>query len=540
MASSVNSLLKPLNLCRFSLFLIISGCASVQQPTGGPRDTEAPKVVELKPENLTRNFKDEKIEIIFDEFVKLIDEYKQISISPSLAKLPELRAKKNLLTISFADSLERNTTYTINFGKGLADYNEGNILRNFSYVFSTGNIIDSLTISGTVKNSLTTKIEPELLVFLIPTTQDTIFGKKPANIITQTDSAGNFTFKNLKSDTYRLYALKEQSGDRIYNSVTEEIAFLTEPIALKTNVTQVKLETFKQNAAAFQVLDKRIEPDGRIAMTFNQAVESPSLNILNMPELNSKKETEFNSTGDSAYLWLPELAFDSIELEIKDKTKSLDTVVIRRSKRDTYARTINIADNIQNSGLSPLSGLILTLSSPASKIDVSRIILLDDSTTLKGLQVTTDSTNQRKYKLSYPWKSGRNYSIRINENTFIGTYGNNKYYTNKFKLLGDNLYGDLSLIVSLPDTANYLIQLIKSGTTIAKTTSLTHSGRIEYKSIAIGVYNIRVVYDANKNGKWDTGSVQKNRQPEKIWNSNTEISLRPNWDLEEPILVPPL
>src|SRR5690606_21123134 len=131
--------------------------------------------------------------------------------------------REKMLQSTLPDSLEKNTTYTINLGKALVDFNEGNELNNFSSVFSTGPEIDSLSVSGNVRNAPTHEIEKDIAVLLIPTRQDSIFGKRKANIFAQTDSSGNFSLKNLREDTYRIYALKEKNNDRIFNAPEEEI-----------------------------------------------------------------------------------------------------------------------------------------------------------------------------------------------------------------------------------------------------------------------------------------------------------------------------
>ena len=106
--------------------------------------------------------------------------------------------------------MEANTTYTLNFGKSIVDLNENNELKNFSYVFSTGPTLDSLSISGNLTNSLTGEAEIESTVFIIPLSRDSLFGKKRPAIFTLTDSSGNFKLNNLRKDTYKIYALKEQ------------------------------------------------------------------------------------------------------------------------------------------------------------------------------------------------------------------------------------------------------------------------------------------------------------------------------------------
>src|SRR5690606_34389577 len=205
------------------LFSLTWQCASIQQPQGGPKDSIPPTILKETPPNLSRNFDAEKIVIEFDEFIKLSNPFKEISVSPDLEQPINPRVKRKSIEITLPDSLEENTTYTINFGKAIGDFNEGNPILNYSSVFSTGDVIDSLGIYGKVINALTKEVEKEITGMLIPTRRDSIFGKRKANIFTLTDTAGNFKLRNLREDNYRIYALREENNDRIYNAPGELI-----------------------------------------------------------------------------------------------------------------------------------------------------------------------------------------------------------------------------------------------------------------------------------------------------------------------------
>jgi len=222
----------------FSLSLILYGCANRQLPQGGPRDHTPPKLLKATPGNMTRNFKAKQIQLEFDEFFKLNNEFTEISISPTPAKLPEYKVRRKSLIIDLKDSLEKNTTYVINFGKAIGDVNENNILKNFTYVFSTGIHIDSLSISGNVINNETQLKENNVTVMLFTLKQDSLlFGKKRPTIFTTTDSSGNFTLSNLHPDEYRIYALKETTPNKIYDKDDELISFTKKSPATVRNIS---------------------------------------------------------------------------------------------------------------------------------------------------------------------------------------------------------------------------------------------------------------------------------------------------------------
>ena len=524
-----------------SLLLLVFGCASIQSPTGGPKDKKPPKVVEATPKNMTTSFKAQNIKIEFDEFIKLNNEFTEISISPAMEKMPLFKARKEMLEIKFDQPLDSATTYTINFGKAIVDVNESNVLKNYSYVFSTGDLIDSLSISGTVKSSLKKDSLKDATVFILPVKQDTIFGKKRANIFTSTDSAGNFVLKNLREDDYLLYALKEESADRIYNATAEEIGFFQDTIHLDKNMTGLELNVFQQIPETFSIKERKIENDGRILLLFNKPLPEASVNILAPAALSKvKKAFELTASKDSAYLWIQDLTFDSLKVSVTANAKPLDTVQVTRNKRDTYNRAVTLSDNLSTGKLKPGSDVVLTLSSPIDKYDIPKFALLEDSVAVTGLQILKDTLSTRKYRVKFPWKSNREYILKTSADAFTDIFGNkSKAFTTTFTLDTEENYGTIALAVTVPDTGKtYLIQWLNSEDKLLRTDKVTRDTTINYIRYPTAKYNVRVVYDENNNEVWDTGSVKLRRQPEKIWNFNKPLTLRPNWDLEEKIVIP--
>ena len=522
----------------YSLFLI--SCASVQSPTGGPRDTIQPVIVKEIPKNLTRNFTGSEIEIEFDEFVKLSNEFTEISVSPAMDILPVYKSKKEILQISFEEALQKNTTYTINFGKAIADVNESNILKNYSYIFSTGDQIDSLSISGKVINSLTKQKLKDVTVFILPISQDSLFGKKKASFFTTTDTSGSFKLSNLREDKYRIYALSEQGGDRIYNGNSEEIGFLNQAINLNKDTSNIELKVFKEVPKLFSVTDRKIETDGRITLIFNKAILNPSLTILEPNELNASKTVEFSNTRDTALIWLPELTFDSIKVAVSSKEISLDTVVLRRNKRDTYTPLVSIIDNIVGTKIRPGSELAIKFSSPIKLFDNKLISILEDSVAIKGYELVKNEKSPKIYNIKYPWKLKKQYILRLESGAFTDILGTKtKVYARKFDLDSEDNYGSISIKIAVPDTSkNYIIQWLSDGDKALRQDRISKNMVLNYTRYPTAKYKIRVIYDENNNGEWDTGNIILKRQPENTWTFEKTISLRPNWDLEEIVTIP--
>lgn len=524
-----------------TLLFLFSSCATVQQPTGGPKDETPPKILSIIPENLTRNFSTREIQITFDEFIKLKNEFTEISISPDMDVSPIYKVNKKILKITLPDTLEENTTYSINFGNSIVDFNEGNELKNFSYVFSTGPEIDSLSISGNVINALSLEPEKDVAVLLIPTKQDSIFGKRKANIFTMTDTSGNFMLKNLHEDTYRIYALRETNKDRIYNNPEEWIGFLKDSIQLKRDTSGIKLVLFKEVPKELKILNRFIDNKGKISILFNKPLEDPTLTILNEPTLNLEKITEFTKTKDTVFVWLPKLTFDSLDIEIKEGTMVLDTAKLKRNKKDEYDTTLILTDNLNKRMVDKIKNIIITSSAPVKEYDKTKIVLTEDSVRRDNYQISLDGRLNRNVVIKYNWKAKRNYQIKFLENAFTGYFGEkSKEEERQFTYDDTENYGDVILKVTVPDSnQNYLVQLLNEKDEIIISTPIDHSGNINHTNIPGTKYKIRIAYDTNKNNRWDTGNVEQKIQPEKVWYWTKILTIRPNWEQEEIINIPP-
>ncbi|WP_353138843.1 Ig-like domain-containing domain [Pseudopedobacter sp.] len=519
--------------------LITYSCASIQQPEGGPKDIEAPVLLNESPKNYTRNFNSKKIVLEFDEYFKLNNEFTEISISPTQEVPPIYKVKKKTLEIELKDTLEKNTTYTINFGKAIGDVNEGNKFKDYTYVFSTGNEIDSLQISGQVTDYLDNKPILEATIFLLPIERDTLFGKKRASIFTVTDSSGNFKLKNLKEHKYRLYALKEEGGgDRIYNNPKEAIGFVTNDINLNKDTSGIKIKLFRQNADEYRNVDRRIEKDGRIAIIYNRPLDNPDFKIID--PIVKDPIIEYSKNADTTIMWLKDMTFDSLKIVTNSGDRILDTLVIRRNKKDTYTRNILFNTNLVSGKIVPNTPFILTFNAPIESIDRSKIKLLQDSMQLPNYQIESIDKFKKAYKITFPWKIKKPYTLNLEEDAITDIYGTkNKAVKVGFELDEIENYGNLTLNINRADTSkNYVVQLLGEKLNLIKENVVTQDQLFMYNMLPNGKYQVRLIEDINKNGVFDSGNVKRREQPENIWFYDKEIVIRPNWDREEKITIP--
>lgn len=520
--------------------LLFSACASIQTPQGGPKDTEPPKMLKMEPENLTTNFKAKKVVIEFDEYFKLQNEFKEFSVSPEMEKPPILKTKGKKLEISFQDTLEKNTTYTLNFGKSIVDVNEGNAVKNFTYVFATGPQLDSLSIKGKVINSLTGEPELDALAFILPINRDTLFGKSRPSIYTLTDSSGNYSLNNLRKDTYRLYVIKEKGGDKIYQQATDEVGFLKDSIVLTKNLDSMNLKIFKEEASEFRILDKRLNTDGSITFTFNQKLRKPGVTVIDPKTIDVAKKYKFSRNNDSLKVWLTDLSFDSTKISISDEGKMLDTASFTRGRKETYNRVLTAATNIEGRTINPNKPLKLIFNFPIDSVNINKITLLEDSVPKTDFSLLKDTADFLSYTVKYPWKPKKSYDIKFSAGAFTAIFNaKNKEFNTIFELGSKEDYGTLKVKIVVPEKdKSYVVEIVDGNKNVVNTIVVRQDTAVNFNNYKAGKYFIRITYDTNKNGKWDTGNVKLKLQPEKIWNEPKELSIRANWERNETITIP--
>ncbi len=216
--------------------LSITGCAQVGYPTGGDKDTIPPELVKATPAERSIHFTGKEITLTFNEYIEVADIQNNVLIAPFPKTNPNITHKLKTVTVKLKDTLLPNTTYAIDFGNSLKDLNEGNPFRNYTYVFSTGNTIDSLKLSGTVVMAETGKIDSTIIAMLYKDAPDSAVQNRKPNYIARLNNQGNFTFKNLSAGAYKLYALKDGDGGKTYNSPIETFAFAPKEIFITDSV----------------------------------------------------------------------------------------------------------------------------------------------------------------------------------------------------------------------------------------------------------------------------------------------------------------
>jgi uncharacterized protein (DUF2141 family) len=282
-----------------STILIIgaSGCANIIPPSGGPRDSLPPVLIAANPKDSVTNFTGNRITLYFNEFVEIQNTQENVLVSPTPINTPIFDYKLRTVSVKLKDTLESATTYSINFGDAIKDVNEGNVLKNFTYVFSTGSTIDQNTFAGKVIVAETGKADSTLIVVLHRNLADSAVSKEKPRYITKLDGKGNFQFNNLPKGTFALYALPNDYSKR-YDDTTKLFAFADKPITIADSTQPITLYAFslpkETTAAPAGNTTRGSARDKQLRYTTN--LESGKQDILKTLQLDLNRKVSFDST----------------------------------------------------------------------------------------------------------------------------------------------------------------------------------------------------------------------------------------------------
>ena len=528
-----------------------SSCANVVSPSGGPKDTIPPVVVLSTPENLSCGFTTNNINITFDEYVVLDNPSKNILISPPLENAPEYKLHNKTLSIKFKETLRQNTTYSINFGSAIKDLHEGNIFKDYVYVFSTGDIIDTLGLEGYVLSASDHKPQEEFIVALYNNNNDSIvqdslpFFVKP-NYITKTDKTGKFRFSGLKEDNYLLFAIKDSNSNIIFDLPNEDIAFLDSLInPSHHSLDSIALYSFIQEDSIQKLLKKEIVEEGLLRFVFRYPAQDVNIDILEtLPDTFSIYPT-FSANHDTI-LWYFTPNKDSLLYTINYDTLINDTTQMslkprniggsKRKKQDEGRKSLDIKSNISSSKLRPEQDLIISFMEPVTDIilrDTTWFITSKD-TIFDDLEFHKIDSFGLRYKFNKDFNPGESYKLIIPDSVFYSFKG----ITNDTTIISFNVpelseYGNIFVMVEKPnDVAQLIIELMDEKGKIQEKQIVKGSTKIEFKYLTPKKYKIRAILDKDGNGKWSPGDFGKKLLPEAIHYHKDVFDVKANWDID--------
>jgi hypothetical protein len=561
--------------------IIVIGCAKIGYPSGGPTDKTPPKVVESKPPMNSTRFIGKKVEITFDEFVQLVDLSKQFVVSPPMKKRPTPRLRSKNVVVDFEDGLKDSTTYRLYFGNSIVDVNAGNPLKNFEFIFSTGDVIDSLSLRGRVVKAFDHIPDKDgVYVMLYDKFQDSIPRKQLPVYITKTDEKGWFSITHIKPGKYMIFALKDLNQNLLFDLPNEEIAFsdtlfhldnryFMPDSLIKADTTsvdtanwapfksQVQLMLFAESHEK-QYLKKyeRTSPE-IISLIFN----TPVSDSLKIEPLNFKKQNwlipDYKLKNDTMMYWITDTSLvfkDTLKLRIgftvMDSLErpfiKYDTIALAFKKppvtKNKKATKIGISkfkigSNTESQPMIDLnSRVMLKPTHPLAGFDISKLQLTktqDEKKTRIKFTIEHDTSFLRLYYLNFKLESQTEYEFIADSMAFKDIYNHLSDSTGiHFRSQRDDYYGRILLQMDNVKE-QMIIQVYDDKGELVQQKVIDHDQKVVFDFLVPGEYKLKAIYDKNRNKLWDTGNFAKKLQPEKVLFYPKKIPLRSNFDIEE-------
>ena len=577
----------------YAALLLLISCAQVVTPTGGPKDEIPPKVLGEFPANRSVNFTAREIEIAFDEFIVFQQPTENVIISPPMGKTPEYSLRRKSLIIKLQEALTPDATYIINFGEAIRDNNEGNILNNYTYVFSTGAVLDSMELKGGLTDAVTADPVEGAMVMLYADNADSLPRTKLPDYFARTDKDGRFHIRNIRDLPYKVFALKDQNTNYRFDVPDEMIGFLDTlvrpyaairealpdtalakdtlgPIATDAD-TLVLMDTIAKKGLkggskadgsftikmfveedSTQFLKKSYcEHFGKLVFVYNRPVGrfTALLPSSTVPVRQQWAIKEFSADRDTVILWTTDAAPDTLNLiTTADMRKDTMQLVMKTreasakgakggGKRGAKAAASKFALTLRSdppagSSPKPDSPLRLISSHPVVDLDLARITLREDSMPVV-FDITTADTALRNFDLQFPWKKGKKYDVFISDSAMTDLFGlRNDSMTMSFTALGAEELGDITLNITNLKGRSKLLELVNASKRSVAMRTVRTDGPVQFSKLDAGKYALIVVDDLNGNGRWDSGRYAYHLQPEPIIILKTDIDVRANWQME--------
>jgi hypothetical protein len=540
-----------------AILVILASCAKIVAPTGGPKDLTPPKLVRSTPVFKSTNFKGREVTITFNKFIQpLKDANNQVIISPPTEKIPEMKLKGKSIVIKFLEDLKPNSTYNIYFGDAIQDLNESNIKKNFYFTFSTGDKIDTLELRGRVNNAETGLPEKDIFVELYTGTQDSIPIKERPFYVGKSNTYGDFTIKYLASKGYKLFALKDVNSNLKYDLPTESIAFDDKPVypeaPLPDSVDSLKrintgtyhhLALFTETDSIQRIEKKTLVDRKKITFQFKYGVISLDIRPLNF-KLENWNFNEWNNRRDTLNCWFTKPLPDTLQMVVKADNMKLDTLqfiqkVIKPSAnkknqpKEPPKEKLDVrASSIQGSTQPYNIPLFFESSTPVNEKKITGLRLTRGKDTTRVNAVWADSLSHRKFIIDQKWKEKTSYSLLIPSGKLTDIFGAvNDSTIIQFNTLEERDYGTLILEPKITTTTGqWIILLMDEKEGIIRKAIANKSDIVKFELLPPGKYLVKIIYDENSNGVWDTGNYLKHRLPEKVIRIKDKIEIRSNFE----------
>ena len=573
------NLLRALYVCASVCILALLGaCANMAQgPTGGLRDSLPPVYKTSNPLPNSLNFKGDKVEIEFDEYVQLKDGFEKIVVSPPTKSPFVAKAVGKKVVVEFRDTLMANTTYTVDFSNSIVDNNESNPFNEYFFSFSTGDVLDSLSMSGYLLNAKDLSPAVGVLVGAYKQHDDSVFVTKAFDRIAKTDENGRFTLRNLEPVPYRVFALNDVNSNYYFDQPGESVAFL-DSVFTPVMIENVRFDTIYKDSVTIDTIKSvrsvKYLPDSIILQLFEEEIVRQSFKKAEFTsettvelyfENYEKQVPEINPVNFVSDNWAvvePSFTTDTIKIWLRDSNVvKLDTLRFELvyQKTDSASNFVEARDTVQliqnrkkAKRRDDKKQTFLTCSSSKSvevynlpRIEWSAPVdFVQDSVVKVEVQkdtlwekvdfrlVADSAVNARSYLLEAEWEVGASYRLHIDSASVTDIYGNCNDKTElKFRIKNKEEYSTLKFKVQgVADSA--FVELLNAKEQVKRVEKL-RNGEVFFKNVHPGEYYARLVVDSDNDGLWTTGKYIENRKPEQVYYFSKTLKLRANWDVEE-------
>ena len=541
-------------------------CANTTTPpSGGPKDTIPPVITEIYPAlgQVNVPVHKTKLELEFNEYV-VVKDPKSLYLSPPLEKAPLHRIKGKSVVVYFDGDLDSNKTYTLDVTNAIADNNEGNMFPGYTLVFSTGDKIDSMVVTGLVQDCNTLTPLKGATVMLYKDHADSALYLKRPDAAVKTDEWGFFCLRNIQDTLYRMYAIIDENNNNIYEPENEKVAFidtLIRPVVMVSDSlpelmkydmkdtlnclarkTEYELNVFKEKPSKQMIVNKERIGERTAYITFMAPyAQIDSIWIKGVPA--EKLITQFNIVQDSLEIWIndPKPQPDTLFLNVKymktdtlgllnsfteeiKLTKPRKGMAAKTSKKDikkedtTAVFTMDAKpENIEQYGF--VMEFKYPLVESAFDSLVFRSVNPRQQEALGKYTVTQDTLNLRKYVIrpSEKLQPGYEYFLKIPHRKFRDING---FYNDssevKVSLPSDDKLSSLTLQLSGVNN-KYIVDLLnEKRDKVLRSYIITEDTSLLFPYLKAGKYSIRITEDLNRNGIVDTGILLEHKQPEKV------------------------
>lgn len=571
-----------------ALFLLamMYSCANMATPNGGPYDETPPKFVRSTPAPNQTNFTGKKIEIEFDELVQLDKPMENVIITPPQIQLPIVKTAGRKVIVELKDTLKPNTTYTIDFTNSVSDNNEKNVFENFSFAFSTGDVIDSLEVAGILLNAENLEPMPGITVGLHSNLEDSAFVKLPFDRTSRTNERGKFIIRNVAAGTYRLYALNDVNRDYKFDQPGEDIAFLDslvvpafyadtrqdtlwkDSLTIDTIKTvgfthftpdDVALRLFKEKFERQYILKPEWSVENRFTLWFNAPLDTVPVPVpLNFePEQDDWFVVQPAEANKAVNFWITDSTVwkrDTLELEItypksdslnilQPQTDTLRLVMRNRPKEkkkkkkdDDEPEIVFLNMNVSAQGKMDIFDTV-TVSFDEPVLDLPKetfLLEMKEDTVWKAVDFDffQDSLNLLNFYINRKWEYNQAFRLKVDSAAIYSVYDKwNKPFSGEFSIKTEDEYGHLYINIIGVDTTAFVELLNSSDVPVRK--SPVKDGGALFMDLKPDKYYARLVVDANGNNQWDTGNYAEKRQPEEVYYYPGLFEIMQNWQIEQ-------